>query len=171
LLVYKVQHSPTYVIVDGDTMENIQLNEAVVVAKKTYSNDTARYRYNQMKSYMKIVLPYALEAKKLYDEIESKSATMSNSERRNYIKTREKEIKNVFGDRLKTLNITQGKYLIKMINRLTGSTCYKIIADYHNPVRAAYHQTWGKLNNINLNETYIPANNRDFERIMKNFGY
>ncbi len=156
---------------EPDTIEVIQLNEAIVVGKVNWKNDTSRYKYNQMKVYMQSVLPYALEAVKLLADIDSNTVGMSGSARRKYVRSREKELKAVVSDRMRKLNITQGKYLVKMISRLTKRTVYNIVADYHNPLRAVYHQAWGKLNGINLNETYVAADNKNFEKIMRLWGY
>jgi Domain of unknown function (DUF4294) len=158
---------PTYKVVNGDTLKEVQLNEATVVATMYFNNDTTRYRYNQMKYYMKIVLPYAKQAVTLFNELDSITNTMSGGTKRKYIKSREKEIKSQVEDKLKSLNITQGKYLVKMINRNAKRTCFDIIKYLHNPIKATAYQAWARLNGIDLNENYNPDNNRDFERIMK----
>jgi hypothetical protein len=155
----------------GDTVEVIQLNEAVVLAKRKWDNDTTRYRYNQMKAYMKIVLPYALQAAALFNNIDSATKDMSASKRRKYARSKESELKGKFSSQLKKLNITQGRLLVKMINRFTKTTCYGMIATIHNPVRAGIDQGWARLNGIDLNEHYKPENNRDFEKIMRSLGY
>jgi Domain of unknown function (DUF4294) len=155
----------------ADTIEVIQLNEAVVFGKRKWDNDTSRYRFNQMKAYMKIVLPYALEAAKLFNEIDSVSVNMTDGQRRKYARSREAELKSKFSSKLKKLNVYQGKLLVKMINRQTKHTCFDMIATIHNAVRANIDQGWAKLNGINLNENYNPDHNKDFERIMRGFGY
>lgn len=157
-----MQHAPLY---------HIQLNEATVVASHVFSNDTDRYRYNQMKHYVKIVLPYANAAIQLFYEIEQATANMSNRNRRRYIRGREKDIKEQFEDKLSALNITQGRLLVKLINRQLKSNCYDIVRELKNPVTAAYYQDWAKLNGINLNDDYDPEKEPDLERIMRSLGY
>lgn len=157
-----MQHAPLY---------HIQLNEATVVASHVFSNDTDRYRYNQMKHYVKIVLPYANAAIQLFYEIEQATANMSNRNRRRYIRGREKDIKEQFEDKLSALNITQGRLLVKLINRQLKSNCYDIVRELKNPVTAAYYQGWAKLNGINLNDDYDPEKEPDLERIMRSLGY
>ncbi len=150
---------------------HINLNEATVVASHVFSNDTDRYRYNQMKHYVKIVLTYANAAIKTFYEIEQATASMNKRSKRKYIKTKENEIKINFEDKLKDLNITQGRLLVKLINRALKTNCYNIVKELKNPVTAAYYQGWGKLNGIDLNDDYNPENEPELERIMRSLGY
>jgi len=161
--------------ISGDNKQaplyHIQLNEATVVASHVFSNDTDRYRYNQMKHYVKIVLPYANEAIRLFYEIDQVTADMSRRNRKRYIKGREKEIKEHFEDKLRDLNITQGRLLVKLINRQLKTNCYDIVRELKNPITAAYYQGWAKMNGIDLNDDYDPEKEPELERIMRSLGY
>ncbi|HOZ51889.1 MAG TPA: DUF4294 domain-containing protein [Chitinophagaceae bacterium] len=151
--------------------EQIQLNEAVVVSTRLFTNDTTRYRYNQMKHYIKMILPYVDAAVSMFNEIETSTNDMSKKNRRKYIRSKEKEIKVNFEDKLSSLNITQGRLLVKLINRQLENNCYSILKELKNPITAAYYQSVAKLNGINLNEDYKPEENRELEMIMRNLGY
>lgn len=154
-----------------DAEYHIQLNEAVIVAPQVFANDTDRYHYNQLKLYIKTVMPYVLASVKLFNEINSATGGMNKRNRRKYIRSREKEIKENFEDKLKALNITQGRLLVKLINRQLKVNCYDVVKELKNPVTAAYYQTWARLNGINLNEDYQADKNRDIERVMRSLGY
>lgn len=151
--------------------EQIQLNEAVIVSTRLFSNDTARYNYNQMKHYVKMILPYVDAAVLMFNEIDNTTKSMSKRNRRLYIRSKEKEIKVNFEDKLSTLNITQGRLLVKLINRQLKNNCYSILKELKNPITAAYYQSMARLNGINLNEDYLPEENRELETIMRNLGY
>lgn len=150
---------------------HVELNEALIVDKRTFSSDTARYNYNQMRHYVKMIMPYVNVAVKMFSEIETNTAGMNRKNRRKYIKTREEEIKVNFEDQLKNLNVTQGRYLVKIINRQLNRNCYDIVKELKNPITAAYYQSWAKLNGINLNEKYVADENRDLEMVLRNLGY
>lgn len=150
---------------------SIELNEVTIVDHRQFKNDTDRYHYNQMKYYVKTILPYLNEAVTLFGDIEQATASMSKRERKQYIRSKEKEIKTKFEDPLSKLNITQGKYLVKLIHRQLSVNCYDILKDLKNPVKAAYYQSWARFNGINLNENYDPHQEADLERIMKALGY
>jgi hypothetical protein len=69
------------------------------------------------------------------------------------------------------LNITQGRLLIKIINRQLRKNCYSIVRELKNPITAAYYQSWARLNGIDLNENYNAEKERDLEMIMRSLGY
>ena len=172
---YTLQAQQLFPTISKDNTKNgeeqIQLNEALVVSTRLFTNDTSRYRYNQMKHYVKMILPYVDAAVKMFNEIDATTEGMSKKNRRKYIKTREREIKTNFEDKLASLNITQGRLLVKLINRQLDENCYAIVKELKNPITAAYYQSVAKLNGINLNENYKPEENRDLEIIMRNLGY
>jgi hypothetical protein len=118
-----------------------------------------------------MVMPYANAAVKMFSEIETASSGMNKRAKRKYIRTREDEIKINFEDQLKKLNITQGRLLIKIINRQLRKNCYSIVRELKNPITAAYYQSWARLNGIDLNENYNAEKERDLEMIMRNLGY
>lgn len=149
----------------------VQLNEAIIVESRVFKNDTARYQFNQMKHYVTMIMPYVQAAVSMFNDIDIHTRTLSKKARRQYIKSKEKEIKLNFEDKLSSLNITQGRLLVKIINRQLNMNCYEIVRELKNPVSAAYYQSWAKLNGINLNEAYNPDENRDLERILKSLGY
>jgi hypothetical protein len=155
----------------ASSTEQIQLNEAVIVSTRLFLNDTARYQYNQMKHYVKMILPYVDTAVKMFHDINTNTKDMSNKNRRNYIKSQENVIKTNFEDKLSSLNITEGRLLVKLINRQLNENCYEIVRVLKNPIQAAYYQSLARLNGINLNEDYNPEENRDLEMIMRNLGY
>ena len=153
------------------SQEQIQLNEAVIISTRLFLNDTSRYRYNQMKHYVKMILPYVDTAVTMFNEIDRHTADMSKRNKRKYIRSKEREIKTNFEDRLSSLNITQGRLLVKLINRQLSVNCYDIVRELKNPITAAYYQSVARLNGINLNEDYLPEENRDLEMIMRTLGY
>jgi len=169
--VYSQQTSPTFSNENDAPKYFVELNETVIVESRVFKNDTFRYHYNQMKHYVKIVMPYANAAVKMFNEIDRITANVSHKERRRYIKSKEKEIKKNFEDKLTALNITQGRLLVKIVNRQLKTNCYDIVKELKNPVSAVYYQTWAKLNGINLNEQYKPEDNKDLEQILKSLGY
>ena len=169
--VYSQQLFPTISKEKDEPEYFVQLNEALIVESRVFKNDTLRYHYNQMKHYVKMVMPFANAAVKMFNEIDLATADASKKERRKYIKSKEKEIKTNFEDKLISLNITQGRLLIKIVNRQLNMNCYEIVKELKNPITAVYYQSWAKLNGINLNEEYNPEKNIDLEQILKSLGY
>ena len=86
------------------------------------------------------------------------------------MKQAEKEIENKFGPSLKKLNQSQGKILIRLIDRETGSDSYALVKELRGSFRAAFYQTLGKLFGYNLRSKYDPENNSE-DRIIERIIY
>jgi len=156
-----------------DTSIEIQLKPVEVNAIGIWSNDTLRYRYNQMRFYVTTILPYVEKASKLFQEINTSisSNSMSRRERRKYIENKEDQLRDEFEDKIRSLNVTQGKLLVKLISRQTGANIYEILTEFKNPFTAIKWQTWARINGLNLNSIYNPDNEPDLERVMRSLGY
>ena len=99
----------------------IRLKQVVIVDHYKYAKGEG-YRYNQMKFYVGHILPYVDRAVKMFHDIETETANMSRRQKRQYIKGRRHEIKVNFENKLRSLNKTQGRYLVKAINRNLGTS-------------------------------------------------
>lgn len=156
-----------------DTVWSIDLPNHDVTADRVWHNDTARYRYNQMRYYVKTVMPYVNEGTRIFTEINHKLAepSLSHKERKHYIASREKEIKTNFEDKIKKLNTTQGVLLVKLMARQTGMNLYHVLQEVKGNLAAMEYQVWAKLNGFNLNRDYHPEEEKDLESIMIGLGY
>lgn len=156
---------------DSDIAFTVQVDEVNIVDAKIFANNTERYNYNQKRHYIKMILPYADKAISIFNEIEQATASMNSRAKRKYIKSQEKSIKENFEDKLKNLNITQGKLIIMVVNRQLGINCFSVVKELKSGAKALYYQSWAKLNGIDLNKDYDPLEDKDFENIMKSLGY
>jgi hypothetical protein len=94
----------------------------------------------------------------------------SGRERKVYIKSREKELKQRFSDPLENLSVYQGKVLMKLINRQTGNNCYDIIKEYKGGLSARMYQTVAFFFGSSLRQDYDAehdATDREIENIVK----
>ncbi len=157
----------------ADTAYTIKLKEVDITADRNWTDDNARYRYNQMRFYVTTILPYLDAATKMFTEINTKLAdpNLSRKDRKQYIDSREEEMRTKFEDKVAALNITQGILLTRLISRQTGVNVYQMALEMKNPFKAIKWQTWARLNGLNLNQKYNPANEPDLEHIMEGLGY
>jgi hypothetical protein len=82
-----------------------------------------RLRYNVKQAY-----PYAIVASARLKEYEMILEKMPNEEtRKAYMKEAEKKLEKEFGDQLRNLTMSQGRILIKLIDRETGHTSYELV--------------------------------------------
>jgi hypothetical protein len=147
------------------------LPEAKVTGQ--WMNDTDRYHYNQKKFYVTTILPYLNAATKLFKEVNVKVSEpgISKKEKKQYVNTREDEMRTQFEDKVKKLNVTQGTLLVKLISRQTELNIYKILQEFKNPLTAMKWQAWARMNGMNLDRKYHPEEEKDLENIMEELGY
>lgn len=103
-----------------------------------------RYKqeWNRLRNAVYVTYPYARTAGFLLNDMNTHMASMtSKGQRKDYIKTKEKELKAQFADPLSNLSVYQGKVLMKLINRQTGNNCYDIVKEYRGGITARFYQT------------------------------
>lgn len=101
-----------------------------------------KQEWTRLRNAVYVTYPYARTAGFLMNEMNVHLATLkSKKAKKEYIKSREKDLKVQFGDPLSDLSVYQGKVLMKLINRQTGNNCYDIVKDYRGGVTARLYQT------------------------------
>jgi uncharacterized protein DUF4294 len=127
-----------------------------------------REAYNRLRNAVYVCYPYARRAGIILNDINLKLSTMNDrSDRKKYIKSREKELKKEFSDPLTNLSIYQGKVLMKLINRQTGNNCYDIIKEYKGGITARVYQTVAFFYNSSLKQPYdMAGKDSEIEKIV-----
>ena len=118
-------------------MENVWIS-------KLSGKKLAKYieEWNRLRNAVYVTYPYARIAGVTINDINKNLENVdSKKERKEYIKTREKELRDQFTEPLTNLSVYQGKILMKLINRQTGNNCYLIIKEYKNGLAARFYQT------------------------------
>jgi hypothetical protein len=127
-------------------------------------------KYNRLRNAVYVTYPYARTAGvTLLSVNDNLKGITSKTERKKYIKTREKELKEQFSDPLTNLSVYQGKVLMKLINRQTGNNCYDIIKEYKGGLPARMYQTVAFFFGSSLKQDYDinDATDRQIEAIVK----
>lgn len=98
--------------------------------------------WTRLRNAVYVTYPYARTAGYLLNDMNAHMAGMgSKRQRKEYIKSRERELKSQFAEPLSNLSVYQGKILMKLINRQTGNNCYDIIKEYRGGLTARLYQT------------------------------
>ncbi|MCX6210340.1 MAG: DUF4294 domain-containing protein [Bacteroidetes bacterium] len=176
---YDTIRVPAIITVEGDTLpfQILPRLEVVSVRKLTVEQRKQRQEWTRLRNAVYITYPYAKAASKIMNEINQKLVGVTDrKERKRIIKTREKELRKEFADRLTNLSIYQGKVLMKLIYRETGNNCYEIIQEYKGGFTAALYQTIAILVGTNLKQNYnANSSDKDLEIIVKDvekmYGY
>jgi hypothetical protein len=111
-----------------------------------------------VKYNVKKVYPYAILASaklKSYDILLAKID--DEDKRKAFLRVCEKDLRNEFEDELKSLSVSQGRVLMKLINRETGKTTYAIVKELRGSFQAAMWQTLARLFGNDMKTTYDGA--------------
>ncbi len=144
----------TAIIVNGDTMPLISLPPANITAKRVFKSKKDEKKYRKLVFHVKKVLPYAKLAGKRMKEVEAEVAGMSKKDRKKRMKELEKEIKRDYEGELMKLSFTQGRILIKLLDRETGNISYDIIKEFRGGFTAWFFQGVAKMFNYDLKSEY-----------------
>ncbi|MDD2381449.1 MAG: DUF4294 domain-containing protein, partial [Mariniphaga sp.] len=113
------------IIQHGDTIIHKNIREIVVLPEREFRNAWQERRYNRFVARVKKVYPYAKIAGQMLREYEPKYLALENDkDRREMMKELEKQLLDEYKDDLKRMTITEGRLLIKLIDRETQRTSY-----------------------------------------------
>lgn len=157
------------IVVDGDTLPLIKLPEIRISAAPCLLSAQEIRKNQKLIRNVKKMLPYARMAKKELDKIEHEAAQLSAKQRKELIKRTEQEMLAQYTEELKRFTFSQGKVLLKLVDRETGQTSYVIVNELRGKLRAGFYQTFAKLFGYNLKLQYDPKNNKEdnlIERIV-----
>ena len=141
---------------DGDTVYISTLKTAKIYARipKQKGSYWRKY-YRDVQNFGK-TYPYALMAKEILMETDSTifSENFTRTQREKFIRGVEKELFARFEKPLRSMTVTQGKMLMKLIDREVGITSYNIIKDYKGGITAGFWQAVAKLFGSDLKKPY-----------------
>ncbi|MCE5344683.1 MAG: DUF4294 domain-containing protein [Bacteroidales bacterium] len=140
---------------EGVTLPEVEIKEVTVVARPKAVRRSEYRKYERLIYNVKKVYPYALIVRQRLDQVneELKSIT-DEKEQKNYMKGVEKDVFAEYEDDMRKMTITQGKLLIKLIDRETQNTSYTLIKDYRGKFSAAFWQGIARIFGTNLKEEY-----------------
>jgi hypothetical protein len=150
----------------GQSYPLVFLPEITVTAQ--YMNGDDRVRRAKLRNDIFVVYPYALTAATVFRNINTHLDSLDRRrERKQYLKSVDRTLDELFKEPLKSLTIEQGHVLIKLVNRQTGQNCYSIIRELKGGFSAMVWQSVGVFFNNNLRREYDPQDrDREMEGIV-----
>lgn len=120
-----------------------------------YSRGVDLRRWNKLVAAVKRVYPVAkLAREKMADMEDELSRMKTRKEQKAYIKRIYKEIEEEYTPILKRMTRTQGKVLIKLIDRETEYTAYEILKEFRGGFVAGFWQGVSRVFGHNLKNEY-----------------
>ncbi len=156
-------------ITETDTILIADLEEVSISSPRNFKNNADRNRYRKYRYYANKVYPYAVEAIKVFREVDYVTQNMSPRKRKKHIKRLNKKLKKEFKGTLKNLTKTQGKIMIKMIEKELGRSFYDLVKGLRGGFTAGYWNQLGKLYGYRLKEGYIPGKDVLMDLVLHDF--
>lgn len=156
-------------LADGDSIQYVELQNIYVYPTTTFKNEKQRQQYNRLVYNVKKVLPIAKECNQIIRETYEYLQTLPDKKARDeHLKLVEADIKRTYTPRMKKLTYSQGKLLIKLVDRECHSTSYGLIQAILGPVKAGFYQAFAWLYGASLKKEYDPEGvDRLTERIVQ----
>ena len=126
--------------VDGkDTIAVVNLQEVFVFPQVRFKNKREEQKYNKLIRDVKRTLPYAkMVYETLIETYEYMETLPDDKARQAHLKRMEKDLFKEYKPELKKLTFSQGKLLIKLIDRECNQSRYNLLKAYLGSFRAGF---------------------------------
>ena len=146
----------------GDTVCMLVLRPIIVYPAEKFKNKKEEEFYWRTVRDVKRTLPYAkLICSTLLETYEYLETFPTKKEKEDYLKEFEKEIFIQYKPVMKTMTRSQGKMMLKLINRETNQSSYNIVRAFLGSFRAGFWHTFGKFFGVNMKSGYEPEKNKE----------
>ena len=153
----------------GQTITHIIFPTLPKYAPMEFKNEKEREKYNRLVYNIKKVLPWAKLAKLTIIETYDFLETLPDKKARNeHMKRVEAGLKRQYGPALKKLSRSQGRLLLKLIDRECNQTGYAIAKAFMGSFKANLYQGVAVLFGNSLSKKYDPeGDDRYTERVVR----
>lgn len=158
----------TAIVVGKDTFPIVNLQQVTILSKRTFKNEKEEIRWDKLRRDVTKVYPYAKASGRILKDIDNELAQIPDKKvREKFLDKKEDDIKAQFEGKVRDLTITQGKILIKLIDRETSHTCFHLVKEFRGGLSAFFWQSVSRLFGSSLKYEYDTQENRDIEIIVR----
>ncbi len=152
-----------------DGFWHISLRPVEIVRPFVFKNDRQKKKYDQLLIDVRKAYPLSLIVGSEYRLVNSEldSIYKDKNSRKKYIKWYQDYVYKTYLDSVKTLNVRQGKLLLKLICRETGKSPYELIKEYRGGLNAVFWQSMAFMFGANLRSEYDPVEDAMVENIVR----
>jgi hypothetical protein len=161
------------VAVDDEGVPIYQMEEVRIRALGSSKRDQRRFakqeqKFNKLRYNVIKVLPYANECARNVRIINAEMERIPTEEGKEaYLASREHFLFGRYENEIRNLTISQGKVLVSLIDRQSGSTTYSLINDYKSKTSAFFWSGIGKIFGYDLKKDYDPEEEFAIEMIVR----
>lgn len=140
---------------DGEMIPSFTYGDVYVFKKLVFKNARQAKKYYNIANNIKKVYPIACEIQRTVERtIAHLDSLPTKKEKDAYLKKAEKDLKAEYYPKLKKLTFSQGKLLIKLIDRQCEMTGYQLIKKYMGGFKAGFYNAFASLFGASLKKEY-----------------
>ena len=144
-------------VYEGDTIPSMRMPTLYIYKPLKFKNKKQQQEYNRLVRNVKKTLPIAKEVNRAIIETYEFIQTLPDEKaRQKHLSLVEKSVKEQYTPRMKKLTLSQGKLLIKLINRETSSSSYELVKAFLGPFKAGFYQAFAAIFGASLKKEYHP---------------
>ena len=155
------------VVVDGETFPLVELPVVYVFPPMAFKSKREEQQYNKLVRDVKKTLPYAkMVYATLIETYEYIETLPNDGSREKHLKQMEKDLFKEYKPVLSKLTLTQGKLLIKLIDRECNQSAFNLVKAYLGGFRAGFWNLFASMFGASLKSDYDPqGKDADIERV------
>ena len=166
---YRNKHIPLPVeLYEGDTIPVIHMRDVYIYQRPKFKNRRQERYYWRTVRDVKKTLPIAREVRGIIIETYEYLLTIPDEKvREEHLATVEKGMLAQYTPQMKKLTFSQGKMLIKLVDRECDQTGYELIRTFMGSFKASFYQAFAALFGASLKRGYDPdGDDAEIEEII-----
>lgn len=157
-----------YVLVDGDSIPLVQLRDVNIFARKKFKNERQRQEYAKLVRDVRKVYPYArLVSQSIIETYEYMETLPDEKTKQKHLEAVQKWMMDEYKPKMKKMTKTQGKILIKLIDRECNTPSYNIVKALVGSFKAGVYNLFAGMFGNSLKTEYDPqGKDQEIEEIV-----
>lgn len=157
-----------YIVSGGDTIPVFHLSTVHVFAAKKFKNNKERQAYSKLIRDVKKAYPYArMISTSIIETYEFMQTLPDDRARQKHLEEVQKYMMDRYKPEMKKMTKTQGKILVKLVDRECGTSSYEIVKALLGSFKAGVYNVFAGLFGNSLKTRYDPTGaDADIEAIV-----
>jgi hypothetical protein len=142
-------------MIDGDWVPHVRLRQVTVLPPVRFTSAAQARRYSKLEYNIRKVMPYAIKIQQVFEDVNKSLDSIKGSKaQKAYVAKREAQLKAEFEGKLRKLTFSQGRLLLKLVDRQTGQTTYEVVKQLKGSFSAFFWQSVARIFGANLKSEY-----------------
>lgn len=156
-----VDNYDSTVVRNNDSILYKNLYEVKVYSERTFARKKDQRMYDRLIRICKKVYPYAKLAGVRMEEYGAALDTMKKKDVKKLVAQFEEEVQNKYGGDLKRMTFSEGRILLRLLDRETKHSGYEIVKELKSVFHAFFFQALAELFDYDLKSKFDPKSNEE----------